>query len=138
MERWRRVSTPRKTTPATDRKLIIACKRNRFDSVPKLTVVWNFGSGDPSPHGYSYCTRPELRVPTRQRTSASGSHCHSVSGSVPDPNSPVAIEITRPFSHRTCLRYSWPTCARRLSFTSCISCRSERQTDRPVESHRPR
>lgn len=36
---------PRKTTNAANRKLIIACKRNRFVSVPKLTVSWNFGSG---------------------------------------------------------------------------------------------
>ena len=36
---------PRKTTNATNRKLIIACKRNRFGSVPKLTVSWNFASG---------------------------------------------------------------------------------------------
>lgn len=36
---------PRKTTPRTDRKLVIACKRNRFETVPKLTVAWNFGSG---------------------------------------------------------------------------------------------
>ena len=64
---------------------------------------------DPSPHGYSYCTRPELRVPTRQRTSASGSHCHSVSDSTSDSNSPVAIAITRPLPHRTCLGCSWPS-----------------------------
>ena len=36
---------PRKTTSRTDRKLVIACKRNRFEPVPKLTVAWNFGSG---------------------------------------------------------------------------------------------
>ena len=36
---------PRKTTNATNRKLIIACKRNRFVPVPKLTVSWNFASG---------------------------------------------------------------------------------------------
>lgn len=31
---------PRLTTQATDRKLVVACKRNRFQSVPKLVVAW--------------------------------------------------------------------------------------------------
>ena len=44
-ERRRGSGRPRKTTPRTDRKLVIACKRNRFLVVPKLTVTWNFVSG---------------------------------------------------------------------------------------------
>ena len=49
MERWRGCQCypgsgrPRKTTPVTDRKLIIACKRNQFDSVLKFTLVLSFG-----------------------------------------------------------------------------------------------
>ena len=67
---------PRKTTPVTDRKLIIACKRNRFDSVPKLTVVWNFGSGVNCSVHTAYrrlaeagirCYRPAVRIPLTPR-----------------------------------------------------------------------
>ena len=67
---------PRKTAPATDRKLIVACKRNRFDSIPKLTVVWNFGSRANCSVHTAYrrlaeagirCYRPAVRIPLTPR-----------------------------------------------------------------------
>lgn len=36
---------PRKTNQAMDRQLVLSCKRNRFDSIPKLTVTWRFSTG---------------------------------------------------------------------------------------------
>ena len=67
---------PRKTTPATDRKLVIASKRNRFESVPKLTVIWNFGSRVSCSVHTAYrrlaeagirCYRPAVRIPLTPR-----------------------------------------------------------------------
>ena len=44
--RRRKVSgRPRKTNRSADRRLVLSCKRNRFDSVPKLVVSWKFSTG---------------------------------------------------------------------------------------------
>ena len=122
---------PRKTTPVTDRKLIIARKRNRFDSVLKLTVVCNLGSRVNYTKPWTNYVFQHNNAPPHR--AAIVTQCLKA-----NPNSPVAIAIIRPFSHRTCLGCSWPTRARSLSLTSCISRRSPTQTDRPVESHPPR
>ena len=44
LERKRGSGRPRKTHNRTDRKLVIAAKRNRFTSIPRLTVSWKFAS----------------------------------------------------------------------------------------------
>ena len=36
---------PRKTTKRTDAKLVLACKRERFQSVPRLAVRWIAAAG---------------------------------------------------------------------------------------------
>ena len=67
---------PRKTAAPTDRKLVVSCKRNRFESVPKLTVTWNFGSGANCSVRTAYrrlaeagiCSyRPVVRIPLTPR-----------------------------------------------------------------------
>lgn len=70
--------------------------------------------------------RSRLRVPT------SSSHFQSLFASVSDHNSHLIRALQRSFSHRTCLRCSSPSSARRPSVISCISCRYQRPTDRPM------
>ena len=53
---------PRKTTPRSDRKLVIACKRNRFQSVRKLTVARNFCSGAACSVHTTYRRLAEARI----------------------------------------------------------------------------
>ena len=44
LERKKGSGRRRKTTKRIDRKLVIATKRNRFASIPRLTVSWRFAS----------------------------------------------------------------------------------------------
>ena len=86
---------------------------------------------------YSYWTSTELHVPTLQRKFRSGSQWYFVSHSATVSNSPMAIAITQPFSHRVC-RNVLGQRVRDADPTSCISEDLKHRTHCLVETHRPR
>ena len=135
---------PRITANVTNRKLIIACKQNKFVSVPKLSISWNFGSGvnwsvrTLFPHvAASRCSDrsgSKSEFSTGQRYTSSRKDFSSVFGRAWSTHSTLASSLTRPLPNRAREGSPRPTHARSLPLTSFISQRFAAAIHRAVES----